>query len=309
MKYINPGFGQLLQGSLSESNYCSTSDVNVSTTGYYIDLSANTLKNGYISIDSTKELWLSFDLYHNQVSTNMHNFLTFIDESDSNKQITFGYKYVGYYQTTFYIAITKDNFVNYIQLGELMNLNSKKINSFEIHIKNDTSIMIDVYIDNRLKQSISDANISFSSFNKINFHDFVQESQDVKMYLSHIIYQDTGRIGRERIKMLLTDDIDNTAQINSNSSYTFSITSDISDNSYHINDITGFGIVSSITNDDINVTSAEIKLDNVSIANYDASLSKEEYHSLYLEKDPLTNDKFINTNIKGRKIVVKTNYV
>jgi hypothetical protein len=118
--------------------------------------------------------------------------------------------------------------------------------------------------------------------------------------LSHVIFNDSAKVGNERIKMLKTNITQSI--IANGSQQTFMVTELLNESLYK--DITGFGITSIIENGDVNKTNIEEYLSNNIVDSFSVDSNTTKYNNTYLEKDPNTSSNFKSTDVTNRKILI-----
>lgn len=273
----------------------------VSQTGFYLNLSKNDSDVFYKMVDMIKEFYILFDLTLSQSETttskviNWVKVFDFYNDKDPNNNLQFCYRQ--YKDNVYEVAIlTNGNKL----LGNTMEINRNEINTFELHVMRNTVTNIEIYINNRLVQTVLDTSIGDDTINRINF--YCNYVTDMNACLSHIIYNDTDRIGNERIKMLKTDIINKT--IADGTSGSFLITEILNGSMYK--DITGFGFVTNIENADTVPTKVRQYLGTDKLDEYTVDSHKTKYDLTYIDKDPQTHENFTYDNITNRRIVIET---
>lgn len=300
MKYVNPGIPQLLEyQTLNKLSIGVEDEYEHSKTGYYIDLGSNDTDIFYKMIDSVKEFYVLFDLMIGK-DVDSINFISgwvklfdFYNDKTPNQNLRLCYRQ--YKATKFQMAIfTNENKI----IGNIWYVNANELNTFEFHINRNIITNMEIYINCKLDQTLIDNTIGDDIINRINFYCNYEDNMNV--CLSHIIYNDSAKIGNERIKMLKTNI---TQSIIANGSQeTFMITELLNSNLYK--DITGFGVVSTIENGDVQKTNIEEYLGNNVVDSFSVEANNTKYNNTYLDKDPNTSANFKSTDITNRKILI-----
>ena len=302
MKYVNAGFPQLFEYQ-SMNNVVIGQDKNneLSTTGYFLHISKNDSDVFYKMVDKTKEFWIMFDLIFKQDENSVTKVdqwvevFNFYNDSDPNKNLKFCYRQLK--NEVYEVGIlTNGNAL----LGNTVEVYRNEINTYEIHVMRNIITNVELYVNNKLKQTVLDTTIGNDFINRINF--YCNYVDDVDTCLSHVIYNDKARIGNERIKMLKTDVVNRL--IANGSSGNFEITEILNKNTYR--DITGFGVVTNVENADDAKTEVGEYLNETKINTFDVDSNKTKYAQSYMDKDPRTNAAFKSEDITGRKIIVET---
>jgi len=305
MKYVNPGYPQLFETqNLNDIVIGIDHNYELSNTGYYMCLSRNDNDVIYKVIDPTKEFYLLFDMILKQMNSVNHTMLNwvkildFYNDKNPTKNIKLCYKQKqdNIYELCFF---TNDN----KQIGNKIVIQRNNLYTIELHVTRGNTTVIEIYINQKMKQSMLDANMGDDVINRISF--YCNYVLDMDLCLSHFIYNDSERVGNERIKMLRTDMSQKI--IANGTSASFLITEILNNVLYK--DITGFGLVTSIENSDNVQTKIKEFLNTNQIKEYTVDSNKTKYNMTYLYNDPLTNRRFIPADITNRKILIETTKV
>lgn len=302
MKYVNPGFPEIFEyQTMNKLVIGKDPNYEVSQTGFYLNLSKNDNDVFYKMVDPIKEFYIMFDFILKQKETavtvvvNWVKIFDFYNDKDPNKNL--GLCYRQYKDNIYEVGILTDSGE---LLGNTIEINRNENNTFELHVMRNIVTNIEVYLNNRLVQTVVDTSMGDDLINRINF--YCNYVTDMDACLSHIIYNDAERIGNERIKMLRTD-VTNRI-VADGTSANFVITEILNGSMYK--DITGLGIVTNVENADTVRTKVRQFLGTDKIDEYYVDSNKTKYDLTYLKYDPQTHEPFNYNNITNRRIVMET---
>ena len=237
---------------------------------------------------SSKEIWVSFDVYYIYRSD---FYVSFGDNLpyfyiDSN-----GYMYVKNKKETLYV--TQDN------IGD----NTHKKMNIEIHLKTGEEGRIDAWKDTKL---------IFSYRSPTSFPDIVIPCVQFKRpgnfssaAFAHFILQDTRRIGLEKFKKLTIDpDTEQNMPQGSTTTYKLSGLSDATE----FSDITSVCAVLQATSRDTNISTGTFSLEGADVGTVDVSDSSgKAYEIAYAETNSLTGKPWTRDDIEGKTLSFKVN--
>jgi hypothetical protein len=299
---VNPGFPEIFEyQTMNKLVIGKDPNYEVSQTGFYLNLSKNDNDVFYKMVDPTKEFYIMFDFILKQKETavtvvvNWVKIFNFYNDKDHNKNL--GLCYRQYKDNIYEVGILTNSGE---LLGNTIEINRNENNTFELHVMRGVITNIEIYLNNRLVQTVIDTSMGNDFTNRINF--YCNYVVDMDACLSHIIYNDAERIGNERIKMLRTD-VTNRI-VADGTSANFVITEILNNSMYK--DITGLGIVTNVENTDTVRTKVSQFLGTDKIDEYYVDSNKTKYDLTYLKYDPQTHDLFNYNNITNRRIVMKT---
>ena len=302
MKYVNPGFPQLFDyQNLNDIVVGIDRNYEFSQTGFYLNISRSDNDIFYKVIEPTKEFYLLFDMILSpieNIETNMQEFvpiLDFYNDADPSKSIKLCYKQQK--ENIYLLGFFTNN--NQI-IGNIMQIQRSEFYTIELHVIRGYSTTIEFFLNNKLKQSLLDSVMGNDIVNRINF--YCNYVTNMNVCLSHFIYNDTSKIGNERIKMLRTDMSQRI--IPNGTTANFLITEIL--NKVMYKDITGFGIVSSVENTDVVQTGIKQFLNANKLDEFVVDSNKTKYDLTYINNDPQTNKPFVSDNVTNRKVVMET---
>ena len=137
----------------------------------------------------------------------------------------------------------------------------------EVHIKTGSEGRIDIWVNNALKGSYRSPSNITGSVTDVNIYSY-QNSRRLPNILHSFIFQDTARIGLERLKQLtVSPDTDQTMPQNSTTNFTLSGLSDATE----FSDITSIVPVIRTTSKDANITEGTFSIDGATIGTVDIS--------------------------------------
>lgn len=174
----------------------------------------------------------------------------------------------------------------------------------EVHIKTGSEGRIDVWINNALKGSYrSPSNITGSITNVNIYSNYVERK--APNILHSFIFQDTGRIGLERLKKLtVSPNTDQTMPQNSTTNFTLSGLSDATE----FSDITSIVPVIRTTSKDANITEGTFSIDGANIGTVDISDSSgKAIASVTSTTNSVTGAPWKRENIEGKTLSFKVN--
>lgn len=174
----------------------------------------------------------------------------------------------------------------------------------EVHIKTGSEGRIDVWINNALKGSYrSPSNITGSITNVNIYSNYIERK--VPNILHSFIFQDTGRIGLERLKKLtVSPDTNQTMPQNSTTNFTLSGLSDATE----FSDITSIVPVIRTTSKDANITEGTFSIDGATIGTVDISDSSgKAIASVTSTTNSVTGAPWKRENIDGKTLSFKVN--
>ena len=174
----------------------------------------------------------------------------------------------------------------------------------EVHIKTGSEGRIDVWINNALKGSYRSPSNITGSITDVNIY---ANNLDRKApnILHSFIFQDTGRIGLERLKKLtVSPDTDQTMPQNSTTNFTLSGLSDATE----FSDITSIVPVIRTTSKDANITEGTFSIDGATIGTVDISDSSgKAVASVSSTTNSVTSAPWTRDNIEGKTLSFKVN--
>jgi hypothetical protein len=273
----------------------------ISTTGYFLHISKNDNDVFYKMVDKNKEFWVMFDLIFIQDINSMSKLdewvevFNFYNDLDPNSNLKFCYRQLK--NDIYEVGILTNG--NQL-LGNTIEVLRNEINTYELHVMRGIITNIEIYVNNKLKQTVLDTSIGDDWINRINF--YCNYVTDVDTCLSHVIYNDKARIGNERIKVLNADVVNRL--IANGTSGSFEVTELLNNNTYK--DITGFGAVTAVENADDKGTTVKTYLNETQTNEFNVDSNKTKHEQFYLGKDPRTNAAFKAVDITGRKVIVET---
>ena len=174
----------------------------------------------------------------------------------------------------------------------------------EVHIKTGSEGRIDIWVNNTLKGSYrSPSNITGSITDVNIYSNFVENATPI--ILHSFIFQDTGRIGLERLKKLtVSPDTDQTMPQNSTTNFTLSGLSDATE----FSDITSIVPVIRTTSKDANITEGTFSIDGATIGTVDISDSSgKAVAAVTSTTNSVTGAPWTRDNIEGKTLSFKVN--
>ena len=306
MKYTNPGFPQIFEYQIFNDNVIGI-DINheKSTTGYYLNLNDCDNCVFYKTVDLANDFYILFDMAITQ-KTGSSSFINdwvkvfdFYHDSDQNKNLQMCFK-----------QYTNDTYeVNILTNGKIplatdpIYVKRNEINTFELHVMWSNTTTMEVYVNGRLTRNLLDTSLwKNGAVNKINrFNFYCNYVLDVNACISNIIYNDSAKIGNERIHMLSTDYTHKTIANNTSGEFTIN---EILDKSMY-NDITGFGLITKLENEDSYKTEITQYLDKQNLGSFMTEANKTNYNNTYVSKNSSTNQPFVSNEFSNKKIYVE----
>lgn len=174
----------------------------------------------------------------------------------------------------------------------------------EIHLKTGADGRLDVWINNKLEASYRSPSKLTGSITDINFYSMYSYTTSTPTIFHSFIFQDTGRIGLERLKKLtVSPDTDQTMPQNSTTNFTLSGLSDATE----FSDITSIVPVIRTTSKDANITEGTFSIDGATIGTVDVSSSARAIASTSSTINSVTNAPWTRDNIEGKTLSFKVN--
>lgn len=175
----------------------------------------------------------------------------------------------------------------------------------EIHLKTGTDGRLDVWINNKLEASYRSPSNITGSITDINIYSMYDFKHSTPTIFHSFIFQDTGRIGLERLKKLtVSPDTDQTMPQNSTTNFTLSGLSDATE----FSDITSIVPVIRTTSKDANITEGTFSIDGATIGTVDISDSSgKAIASTSSTINSITNAPWTRDNIEGKTLSFKVN--
>lgn len=174
----------------------------------------------------------------------------------------------------------------------------------EVHIKTGSDGRIDVWINNALKGSYRSPSNITGSITDVNIYSN-NLNRRAPTILHSFIFQDTGRVGLERLKRLtVSPDTDQTMPQNSTTNFTLSGLSD----STEFSDITSIVPVIRTTSKDANITEGTFSIDGAIIGTVDISDSSgKAVAAATSTTNSVTGAPWTRDNIEGKTLSFKVN--
>lgn len=176
----------------------------------------------------------------------------------------------------------------------------------EVHIKTGSEGRIDVWINNALKASYRSPSTITGSITDVNIYSYWSSNSRYSPNILHsFIFQDTGRIGLERLKKLtVSPDTDQTMPQNSTTNFILSGLSDATE----FSDITSIVPIIRTTSKDANITEGTFSIDGATIGTVDVSDSSgKAIASTSSTINSITNAPWTRDNIEGKTLSFKVN--
>lgn len=173
----------------------------------------------------------------------------------------------------------------------------------EVHIKTGSDGRIDVWINNALKGSYRSPSNITGSITDVNIY---ANHLDVAPIILHsFIFQDTGRVGLERLKRLtVSPDTEQTMPQNSTTNFTLSGLSDATE----FSDITSIVPVIRTTSKDANITEGTFSIEGATIGTVDISDSSgKAVAAVTSTTNSVTGAPWTRDNIEGKTLSFKVN--
>lgn len=169
----------------------------------------------------------------------------------------------------------------------------------EVHIKTGSEGRIDVWINNALKGSYRSPSNITGSITDVNIYSNYINRQ-APTILHSFIFQDTGRIGLERLKKLtVSPDTDQTIPQNSTTNFTLSGLSDATE----FSDITSIVPVIRTTSKDANITEGTFSIEGATIGTVDISDSSgKAVAAVTSTTNSITGAPWTRDNIEGKTL-------
>lgn len=307
MKYINPGFPQVFQyQTMNDNTIGDDPNHEVSVTGFFTRLSENDMDVFYKETDLTKEFWIMFDLTWQQsdLTTSFLSTWTkifdFYNDADPTRFLQFCYRQ--YQGAVYEVAMMTSSGV---VLGNTIRVRRNELNTFELHVTVQNVSIVEIFLNGRLKQTVLDTSLysttgGSNQMNRVNF--YCQYVTDMNLCLSHVIYNDTGKIGNERIHMLTTDLVQQTVANGSTGKFKIIETLDTS----LYKDIVDFGIVSKVENEDSVPTEVTTYLEAQQIDKYIVKANAEKYSIDFTPQNTETGSQFTASYLTNKNVNILT---
>lgn len=173
----------------------------------------------------------------------------------------------------------------------------------EVHIKTGNDGRIDVWINNALKGSYRSPSNITGSITDVNI--YANHIDVAPIILHSLIFQDTGRIGLERLKKLtVSPDTEQTMPQNSTTNFTLSGLSDATE----FSDITSIVPIIRTTSKDANITEGTFSIEGATIGTVDISDSSgKAVAALTSTTNSVTGAPWTRDNIEGKTLSFKVN--
>ena len=174
----------------------------------------------------------------------------------------------------------------------------------EIHLKTGADGRLDIWINNKLEASYRSPTKITGSITDINIYSMYNYNNTAPTIFHSFIFQDTGRIGLERLKKLtVSPDTDQTMPQNSTTNFTLSGLSDATE----FSDITSIVPVIRTTSKDANITAGTFSIDGATIGTVDVSSSARAIASTSSTINSVTNAPWTRDNIEGKTLSFTVN--
>lgn len=173
----------------------------------------------------------------------------------------------------------------------------------EVHIKTGSDGRIDVWINNALKGSYRSPSNITGSITDVNI--YANHLDAAPIILHSFIFQDTGRVGLERLKRLtVSPDTEQTMPQNSTTNFTLSGLSDATE----FSDITSIVPVIRTTSKDANITEGTFSIEGATIGTVDISDSSgKAVAAVTSTTNSVTGAPWTRDNIEGKTLSFKVN--
>ena len=306
MKYTNPGFPQIFEYQIFNDNVIGIDENHErSNTGYYLKLNDCDNCVFYKTVNLVDNFYILFDMSITKASgsTNFINdwvkVFDFYHDSDPNKNLQLCFKQ--YLKDTFEVNILTNSKIPLMSDPLYVKIN--EINTFELHVIWSNTTTIEVYVNGRLVRNLLDTSLyktgAINKMNRINF--YCNYVLDVNACISNIIYNDSNKIGNERIHMLTTDYTHKIIANNTSGEFTIN---ELLDNSMY-KDITGFGLITKVENEDTYKTEAVQHLDNQDLGSFKIESNQTGYNNAYVSTNTETKKPFSANEFSNKKIYIE----
>lgn len=293
MKWINPGILAIFD-SYGGDIYQQTNDDIFLTTNLSVRKGFNEGFGSFTKkIESSSELWISFDFYMIQLFAGATMFYRFYGANN---------------KTIITIRINNDYTISILDSNEKQVYistdkicDTKKVENIEIHIKIGEEGRIDIW--KNMKMFLSYRSPSLFSDNVEKF--YMEAPSWANLYFSSFIIQNTGRIGLQKFKKLtISPDTEQNIEIGFTTTFNLSGLSDATE----FSDITSVCAVLQATSRDTNITTGTFSLDGNDIGTIDVSDSSgKAYEIAHSETNSATGKSWTAADIEGKTLSFKVN--